>query len=606
MTAPPRGLVAYEDDEQETRSFSRSLFLRLLGYLRPYRRRVLLTIALSFVVLGSALVGPYLLKVGIDGCIGRGNAGGLVPVALLYLIAITVQWLAGYAQSYLMIRTGQDAVFDLRQELFDHLQRLSLRFYDRRKVGRILTRVTNDVNSLQELLGSGLVTVVADIFTLIGILAVMIYLDRRLTLILFLTLPLTAWLAVFVRQKMIRGYREIRRRISNVNANLNETISGIRVTQAFGRETENAALFRRTNGSLAEALQSVVPVVAFFWPAIGMLAVLGNVLVLGLGGWLVLSGSLTIGVLVAYTSYINRFFQPIQNLGNLYNLINAAMASCERIFDFLDERPEVAEAAEPVRLRRAAGAVRFERVSFGYEPDRPVLRDFDLEAAPGEIIALVGPTGAGKTTIINLLCRFYDPTAGRILLDGIDLRRISFADLRRNLAVVLQETFIFSATIHENIRYGRPDASRAEIEAAARAVGIHDFIAGLPKGYDTFVNERGSRLSVGQRQLIAFARALVADPRLLVLDEATANVDSQTERRLQEALDLLLTGRTAFIVAHRLSTIRRADRILVIDGGGVSEEGDHESLLAADGLYARLYRSQFPDEEGAFGYAGAG
>lgn len=589
-----KGLIRLSDEEEyQSGTFNRQLLFRLLKYLQPYRLQVAQMVVLALVAIVAALILPYLVKVGIDQYIAQRDWNGLLVVTLIYIGVAAVQYLCLLGQGITMIKLGQKAVFDLRHDLFTHIQSLDLSFFDRQKAGRIMIRVTNDVNSLEELLSSGVSTAFADTFTLLGLLGVMFWLDWRLSLVTFLTVPVIVWVAFYLRNRLMEASRGIRYRLSIVNSNLNESLMGIRVTQAFGRETVNGEMFREINQDHYQATMKFIPVNAFFWPWTGFLNTVGISAVLLTGGFLTVHGWVTLGSIAAFTNYINRFFQPIQNLSNLVNVISTAMASCERIFELMDLEPAVTEPENPQPLPELSGAVKFAAVSFGYNPSEPVLRDFNLEVRPGEVIALVGPTGAGKTTVINLLCRFYDPVSGQVLVDGRDLRTVAQVDFKRQIAIVLQDTFIFSGTIAENIRYGKPNAGPEEIVAAAQRVGIHDFILTLPEQYETKVQERGSSLSVGQRQLIAFARALIRAPRILILDEATSSIDTRTEQQLQDALQEILPGRTAFIIAHRLSTIRKADRIVVIDQGGIAEMGSHQELLEAGGLYAKLCESQY-------------
>lgn len=593
-TGRKKGLIVLSEDEEfETRPFDGRLMARLFSYLKPYRWQLPLIGFMSLTAIASALVLPYLLKIGIDRYIMRREIDGLGPLVLLYAGMAAVQYFALRLQGLVLVRLGQQAIFDLRRDLFEHVQKLSLSFFDRQKTGRIMIRITNDVNSLEEILTSGVGTAFADSFTLIGLIGMMFWLDWRLTMVISLTLPPTIWVAVFLRQRMLEVSRAMRRKLSAVNANLNESLLGIRVTQAFNRENVNAGLFREINDEHYQASMRFVPLNAFFWPWTGFLNTVGTSSVLLLGGVLSVYGWVTLGTIAAFMNYVNRFFQPIQNLSNLFNVVSTATASCERIFELMELVPEVQDPGEPESLGMLRGGIQFQNVDFGYSSEELILRDFNLEVRPGESIAIVGPTGAGKTTVINLLCRFYDPIHGRVVVDGHDLRSIRQSDFRRQIAVVLQDTFIFTGTIAENIRYGRPDAGRDEVMAAAKAVGVHDYIVTLPEGYDTRVQERGSSLSAGQRQLIAFARALLRDPRVLVLDEATSSIDTHTEHELQAALSEVLQGRTAFIIAHRLSTIKRADRIIVIHDGRIAEMGRHEDLVLQGGIYAGLYECQF-------------
>jgi ABC-type multidrug transport system fused ATPase/permease subunit len=590
-----KGLIVLSEEEEydDKRPFDRRLLRRTVAYLKPYRWKILKMILAALAAIAAALLLPYLLGKGIDDYIARRDPAGLAKIALIYIAIAIIQYLGLFIQLTLMNSVGQHAIFDIRRDLFEHIQLLSAGFFDRQKAGRIMLRVTNDVNSLEELLTSGVSTAFADTITLAGLLGMMIWLDWRMSLIVLFVLPFTIWLAVFVRNRMLEVSRQMRRKLSAVNSNLNESLMGIRVTQAFSREPENMKLFAAINRENFLAGMRFVPLNAFFWPAIGFINIVGTTAVVLVGGILYLHGWITLGVIASFSNYINRFFQPIQNLSNLFNVISNAMASCERIFELMDYQPEITDPDHPVNPGKICGQVIFNHVDFGYDSDNLILKDFTLEVAPGETIAIVGPTGAGKTTIINLLTRFYDPGAGRVCVDGIDLRKMSQQDYRKQIAVVLQDTFIFAGTIAENIRYGKPEAGIDEIVAAAKAVGVHQYISSMPKGYDSEVQEHGSSLSVGQRQLIAFARALIRDPRILILDEATSNIDTQTEKELQAALHILLKGRTAFMIAHRLSTIQNADRIVVIQDGQIAESGPHAELIKYGGLYARLCEQQY-------------
>jgi ATP-binding cassette subfamily B multidrug efflux pump len=588
-----RRLVLQEEQEDDRRPFNRQYLARLAGYLKPYRGAVITVCIASIAGIIFSLLGPYLIKIGIDEYIVPRQMAGFSRIILFLVLTIAGQYLSLLLQGVLAAKAGQNAIFDLRQELFNHLQSLSLGFFDQQKAGRLITRVTNDIDSLQQLLSSGITTLVTDTLSFFGVFVFMIWMDWRLTLVTLINLPIIIWLVFYVRRRLLMGWRQIRKKLANVNATLNESLSGIRVTKAFSREEENYRLFAGINNEHFQATMKVVPLSGFFWSSVNFVNHLGTALILGIGGLLLHYGWVTLGVVAAFMNYVNRLFQPIMNLSTLFNMIATAMASCERIFELLDIEAQVKEVPDPVPIGTIRGEIEFRNVSFKYAGSDEVLHDFSLHVKPGETVALVGPTGAGKTTVINVLCRFYDITGGQILIDGVDLQKISLKDYRQQIAIVLQDNFIFSGSIEENIKYGRADATRDQVIAVAKAIGIHDFITSLPAGYATQVHERGSRLSMGQRQLIAFARALLRDPKILILDEATSSIDTQTELAIQIALKRILTGRTAFIIAHRLSTIKRADRIVVIHGGRIVEEGKHDQLLAKDGLYRRLYASQF-------------
>ncbi|MEW6723721.1 MAG: ABC transporter ATP-binding protein [Bacillota bacterium] len=570
---------------------------RLLRYMLPYKWHLAASVLLTLLVSAAGLAGPYLIKVAIDQHIANGDLAGLNLVALLYVATHLVTWVASFGQTYLMSYAGQSAIYTIREELFGHLQKLTFKFYDGIPAGVVMSRVTNDVEALNELISNGITHVFADIVTLGGIILIMVSMDWKLALATFVTLPFLVWCAVVFRERVIQAYREVRNKIANVNANLQESISGVRVTQSFARESKNSERFDQTNLENLQANMQAVSLYSVFAPVVEVIGAVGTCIVLWYGGKLILSQRIEIGVLVAFISYTARFFQPIQDLTNIYNQMQAATAASEKIFGIMDREPEVRSSPDAIELPPIRGEVEFDQVVFGYNPAQPVLHGISLTVSPGQRIALVGPTGAGKSSIINLLSRFYDPQSGAIRIDGHDLREGTLASLRRQMGIVLQDTFLFSGTIRENIRYGKLGATDAEIEAAAKAVNAHEFIARLPQGYDTQVNERGAKLSIGQRQLISFARALLRDPRILILDEATSSVDAYTEVLIQRALEHLLAGRTAFIIAHRLSTIRNADRILVIDDGRIVESGRHEELLATGGLYKTLYEMQFKYQE---------
>ncbi len=568
---------------------------RLLGFVAPYKWDMLLAAFLMLIATASSVIGPYLVKVAIDDGLLARNPLALRNSVLFYLGAAVIRWSFIYWRVEIMARVGQSVIYDLRKALFAHLQKLSLGFYTRYSVGRIITRVINDVETLREFITWAVLAIARDLFALAGIVIAMLSLNVKLSLITFATLPLMA-LATYVYRKRARlAYRRVRAAISWVNSVLAENINGIRVVQAFSRQRHNYNRFSAyTNRYHLQTLISAAKVAASFLPIVDILGALATAAVIYIGGTAVLGESITAGVLVAFVLYIERYFDPIRDLSRRFDTLQSTMAGGERFLNLLDTPVEVQDAANAVVLPPIKGNVCFKNVSFHYSGDpTPVLQQINLAAPAGSTVALVGETGAGKTTLVKLLSRFYDPTGGTVSVDGFDLRQVTQDSLRSQMGIVLQDPFLFNGTVKENLKFGCLEASDAEVEAAARAVGAHEFIINLKNGYDTSVEEGGILLSVGQRQLISFARALLADPRILILDEATSSVDTQTEQVIQKALAALLKGRTSFVIAHRLSTIRNADQVLVIDNGEIIERGSHTGLLEQKGFYHHLYMSQF-------------
>jgi ATP-binding cassette subfamily B multidrug efflux pump len=566
---------------------------RLLGELRPYGRSLLLAFALVVVGALSQAGGPWLIGRAIDrNILGNDPTGLYGTMALLFGVYVTGT-LATRGQIRQVGSVGQRVLASMRERIFERLQHLPLRYFDRHPVGDLMSRVTNDVDTLNQLLSQGITQLLGSLFSLIGIVVAMLILDWRLALVCFAIIPVMLLTNVFFARRARRAFRTTRETVGDVTAGLQEEIIGVREAQAFNRTAANIERFRERNAANRAANVQAVAITSAFAPAIDVLSTLATAVVIGYGGYLVLTGTLTVGLLTAFLIYVQQFFRPIQLASQVYTQGQAALAGAERIYNILDEEPEPPDPPVARKLGEIEGRIEFENVSFAYEPGRPVLHVVSFDVEPGQTVALVGPTGAGKTTIANLIPRFYEATAGRVRVDGFDVREVERRSLRRRIASVLQEPFLFSGTVAENIRYGRLDATQEEIEAAARAVSAHDFICALPQGFDTQLGTGGGTLSGGQRQLVSFARAVLADPRILILDEATSNIDTRTEALIQEALGTLLRGRTSVVIAHRLSTIRNADMILVIDSGRVAERGTHASLLSSGGLYADLYRRQF-------------
>ncbi len=615
MMGGPRGHGFLDQEARQARS-TRATLSRLLGYFAPYRA-ILFGVAV-LIVLGTLanVASPFLIGQAVDCFIAPASASrcaltqhpapsvnGVIAVVIAMVVLAILSAVTGGLQFYLMANAGQRVVKQLRNESFEQIHRLSVSYYTEHEFGDVMSRLTNDVDTITQAVNFGLVRVVADSLSLVGIVVAMLALNTSLALISLLVVPAMAGVTVFISDRARRAYRQSRKEMGAVNADLQESISGVREAQAFNREAENIEQFRRTNEANRQANVRAVTITSALMPSLNVLSVVATAIVAGVGGVMAVRGQpvlgqvVTVGVIVAFLNYVGRFYQPIQTVAQLWTQLQSALAGAERIFELHDEKPEITDASDAIELPSIRGRVEFRHVSFGYQDSATAgqevctVCDVNLTAEPGQVVALVGPTGAGKTTLINLIPRFYDVKEGTVLIDGHDVRLVKQESLRRQMGIVLQDTFLFSTTVRENIRYGRPDATDKQVEAAARISLAHDFILRLPEGYDTVLGERGNNLSHGQRQLISIARAALANPRILILDEATSSVDTRTERLIQRALADLMKGRTSFVVAHRLSTIRNADQVLVVIEGQIVERGTHQQLLARRGKYYDLYTS---------------
>lgn len=582
----------FDVDETLEKEFNWSHYKRLGAYIKPYKKAVFKTLFVIILANLASMLGPYFTKIAIDQVIPQKNLSLLLILGAIFLFSLVIiGWCMRY-RIYAITEIGQDILKDMRFSIFEHLQKLPFSYFDSRPHGKILIRVVNYINTLSDLLSNGLINLISDLFNVIITLIFMLFIDVKLTLYSLLLLPVLFVMVLFIQGKQRKAYQELSNKQSNLNAYIHESISGIKITQSFAREDENFQIFNEVSEEYRQSFMKAVRVQYLLWPAVQNISVITTCFIYFVG-IRQLGVSVTTGTLIAFIGYINNFWNPVINIGNFYNSLITATAYLERIFETMDVVPEIQDAPHAIELPPIKGTVDFQHVYFRYEEGKNILTDVSFHIEPGQTIALVGPTGAGKTTIINLLSRFYDVNEGAVKIDGYDVRDVTLRSLRKQMGVMLQDTFIFSGTIIENIRYGNLTATEEEVIQAAKIVRAHDFIKDLKDGYETVVEERGSTLSAGQRQLISFARTLLADPKILILDEATSSIDTKTEELLQEGLQQLLKGRTSFIIAHRLSTIKNSDKIFYIDGGRIVEEGSHDQLMAKHALYHHLYQSQY-------------
>ncbi len=586
-----------QDEEILGKAYDARLMKRLLGYVKPYKKYIVFAILLNIFVAALGPVRPYLTKVAIDDYIAHSDYNGLILIAVVLFSSLMLQAFIQYFLTYYTQYLGQKILYDLRTQLFEHVQKLALKFFDRTPIGRIVTRTTNDVESLGELFSSGIVMVFSDIFIILWILGFMFFMDIPLSLVTLSVLPVLIYGTFLFRRKVRENYRDVRLHLARLNSYMQEHVTGMSVVQIFRKENDEFKKFSSINDDHRKANIKSIFYYAIFFPGVELLSSIAIGLIIWYGGGEVVQGALTIGVLFAFIQFTEMFFRPIRDLSEKYNIMQTAMASSERIFKLLDSKTFIKNPDEPIELKSVQGKIDFKNVWFAYEDENYVLKDVSLSINPGESVAIVGHTGAGKSTLINILTRFYDIQKGSILLDGIDIRKLDKSDLRQYISTVLQDVYLFSGDIKSNISMDNENISEEKVIEAARIVGASKFVENLPKKYDEEVKERGATLSVGQKQLISFARALAFDPKILILDEATSSIDTETEQLIQKAIQKLLVGRTAIIIAHRLSTIQNADKIIVLHKGEIRETGNHQQLLAKRGIYYKLYQLQYKDQE---------
>ncbi|TYQ16059.1 UNVERIFIED_CONTAM: ATP-binding cassette subfamily B protein [Acetivibrio alkalicellulosi] len=583
----------FREDESIKETVNIKVIIRLFSYLKPYITSVFKVLMLIALVVFVELINPYFMKVGIDEYIAKSNVKGLMLLGVIMVIINVIAMICAKYRILLMANVSNRILLTIRQQLYNHIQKLSFNFFDNRPVGKILARIIGDVNSLNDLFTNSVTNLIPDVIKILVVSIIMFSMNYKLALVSFAMLPVLIVSMFFIQIVSRRRWQIVRKKTSNLNAYSHEDFSGIRVVQGFTGENKTSGTFWNLLKEQKIAFMRAVKMNDMFWPLVELSWGAGTVLVFWYGLRLLNTGTITIGLLVAFTGYISMFWTPIMNISNFYNILVTNISGAERIFEIMDIEPDIKDCDGVAVMSQIKGDVEFKNVTFGYNSDQIVLKDVNFYIRAGETVALVGPTGAGKTTIINLISRFYETDEGEVLIDGQNVTKVTLESLRSQLGIMIQDTFLFSGTVKDNIKYGKLDASDEEIILAAKAVCAHDFIIKLPDGYDTNVNERGSRLSAGQRQLIAFARTLLANPRILILDEATASIDTHTERLVQKGIQNLLKGRTSFVIAHRLSTIQNASRIMVIDDSGIKEEGSHEELINKKGLYKELFMSQF-------------